>query len=151
MAGHAITSDRQFDLDINKQFQLQQKSEDEYLVAVLERQCHVEIQPRGSKDSSTMWPFGRSLDDACHVVAFPKEEPDDCCYYDFDEDKHTAPVVCGHHYVPLSHSRTRLYENRTKTPRQEATEGERLETLGYGTESRGYESRLSLWQLSING
>ena len=48
-------------------------------------------------------------------VMFPEEEPDDCCNYDFDQDRRTAPGVCCHGYVPLSHSGTRRYENWTNS------------------------------------
>ena len=89
----------------------------EHLVAMLGRQCHVAIQPRGSEDSPLVWPlwgsFGRSLDVSCRGVVFLEGKPDDCSNYDFDEDEggRTAPSVYGHGYIPLSQSGTCRYEN----------------------------------------
>ena len=37
-------------------------------------------------------------------VVIPEEEPDGCCSFDIDGDRRTAPDVCGHGYVPLTHS-----------------------------------------------
>ena len=50
--------------------------------------------------------FLRSPDIACHRSGIPgilEEEPDGCCNYEFDEDRRTAPDVCGHGYIPLNH------------------------------------------------
>ena len=46
-------------------------------------------------------------------MVFPREEPDGCC--DIDEERRAATGICGHGYVPLSHSGTRRYENWTNS------------------------------------
>ena len=77
---------------------------------MLEWEWHKAIRPRGSEDIYGIALMGvvfkRSLDAACQGVVLPEEEPDDCCNYDFDEDRGTAPGVRGHCFVPG----TRRYE-----------------------------------------
>ena len=82
---------------------------EEYLVAVLARQCHVAIP---SHVYIHMF-LGEALTLTASEVAFPEEEPYGCGNFDIDEDRYTVAGVCGHYYVPLSKLGTCCHENWT--------------------------------------
>ena len=46
-------------------------------------------------------------------VVFPEEELNGCYNFDIVGNRRTAPGVCGHGYVPVSHSGIRRFENWT--------------------------------------
>lgn len=116
MLSQNITKSIQHEIQIIQQTrsftELQQNSDGgKHLVTVLKLQCHVAIQPCGSKDLpvAIMWPYGvifrRSLDVGCPRVVFPEEESDDCWNYDLTRTDAWLQQ--------LSHQRTGQYKNRT--------------------------------------